>query len=199
MIKLIIFDIAGVVLNYPKDTFIETLAKKANKSVEETGEKFYEVIYRGETGELSECKAIEIFLRENRIICDAKQLQQERHQNVSLNRETIKLIKNLKMQYKIAFATNNSKDEFETNNELFHIKSFFDYGLSSHMVKARKTEPIIFTKILEHFNVKPKETVFLDDGEEYVKTAEKLGIHAIHFTNLEQAKEELSKLDIKTD
>jgi putative hydrolase of the HAD superfamily len=195
-IKLIIFDLAGIILTNADLIFAKELAKKTNKTEEDINKEFYPLVYQAECDEMTELEAIEQFLKNNNVALDAKALQERRHELTKINKNVVDFIKKIKEQYKLAFATNNASDEFTANNDRYKITNLFHYGLSSHMVKARKTEPIIFKKILEHFNVKPEEVVFLDDGEKYLVAPKKLGINTIHYVSLEQAKEELKKFGI---
>ncbi len=196
-IKLIIFDLAGLVIVYHEETYLKRLAKITNKEVKDIEEEFYQLIFDSEYAKFTEQEAIRRFLKKHGCTEDAKELQKERHKDAILNQETIALIKKLKKHYKVAFATNNAEDEFEENNRKFHLTGLFDYGISSHMIKKRKTEPVIFQKILTHFNIKPEETIFIDDGEKYVTIAKKLGIHGIIFKSVEQIKEELEKAGVQ--
>jgi HAD superfamily hydrolase (TIGR01509 family) len=67
----------------------------------------------------------------------------------------------------------------------------FDYISFSATAKMTKSDPAFFQNTLDHFGTSPEKVLFVDDIAEYIKVAEKLGIHSIHadkavFTNPEQ-------------
>jgi 2-haloacid dehalogenase len=60
----------------------------------------------------------------------------------------------------------------------------------------RKPTPEFYQILLDRYNVKPEESLFIDDNYRNILAAEKLGINSIHFTSPEQLKEELLKRGI---
>ena len=61
---------------------------------------------------------------------------------------------------------------------------------------ASEIEPTsnLYKRLLEKYQLKPEETVFLDDTPINIEMAKKLGIHGIIYKDLEQGKEELNKI-----
>lgn len=57
------------------------------------------------------------------------------------------------------------------------FKNCFDAFYLSHKINLRKPNSNIFEFVLENHNLKPNECFFVDDTEEHIKTAKKLGIH----------------------
>ena len=77
---------------------------------------------------------------------------------------------------------------------------FLDYvdgGILSYRDKMVKPEPGIYRLLLERYDLKPEECVFLDDTEKNLEAAEAFGIYTIHFKNKEQAEEELKKIGVE--
>ena len=69
-----------------------------------------------------------------------------------------------------------------------------DGALFSWQVKLNKPEPEIYQTLLERYQLKPEECVFLDDSRDNVNAARNMGIHAIHFMGIEDAKKKLREL-----
>ncbi len=65
---------------------------------------------------------------------------------------------------------------FEGNNHLFE-KVYY-----SHLIGKRKPDAEIFEYILEDSNLKPGETLFIDDSPQHLETASKLGIQTFLMT-----------------
>ena len=72
--------------------------------------------------------------------------------------------------------------------------NFFDYvdgGIYSYQVKLCKPDKRIYTELLTKYNLKPEETIFIDDREDNIKAAKELGIHGIIFQNVENTEKEI--------
>ena len=65
---------------------------------------------------------------------------------------------------------------FENNDHLFE-KVYY-----SHHTGMRKPEPAIFEKLLQENNLKPEETLFIDDSPQHLATAHVLGIQTFLMT-----------------
>lgn len=102
-----------------------------------------------------------------------------------------------KKGYKTYILSNYSKRGYEVTKQELPFVADMDGVLFSYEVKLVKPEPEIYQTLLEKFQLKPEECVFLDDNERNIIAAREAGIHAIHFKNKEQAEEELAKLGVK--
>ena len=57
-----------------------------------------------------------------------------------------------------------------------------------------KPDPNIYRTLLDTYDLKEEECVFIDDRKENVEAAKKLGFHGIRFESYEQAAGDLEKL-----
>ena len=57
-----------------------------------------------------------------------------------------------------------------------------------------KPNPEIYKLICDRYQINPGEAVFLDDNKANIDAARNYGLHAIHFQNYEQGKEESESL-----
>ena len=71
--------------------------------------------------------------------------------------------------------------------ERFGLWPFFDLVVTALDVKNPKPDPESIEKILQHFNVKKEETVFVGDSEVDQQTAKSSGIRFIAYKNREIA------------
>jgi epoxide hydrolase-like predicted phosphatase len=197
MIKLIIFDLGGVLVENYDIPFFEALAKACNKEREVIEKEAATQMHQSERGEISEYEFVEEFLRKMHAKADAKEIIAIRRRATKEMQGTRELVENLKKYYKIAFATNNAQEEFRYNNSVMHFDKLFHWGIASCNAHARKTEPKMFEEILKHFEVKPEETIFIDDSVKNLVAPKKLGMQTIQFVSLEQVKKELKKEGIK--
>jgi putative hydrolase of the HAD superfamily len=61
-----------------------------------------------------------------------------------------------------------------------HIRSnavFFEKTYYSHLLGMRKPDHNIFELVLQENNLKPAETLFIDDSPQHIRTAESLGLN----------------------
>ncbi len=96
--------------------------------------------------------------------------------------------------YHCYILSNYSKRTFELTKEKLTFLKRVDGALFSWQVKLNKPEPEIYRTLLERYQLKPEECVFLDDSLDNVNAARNMGIHAIHFTGIEDAKKKLREL-----
>ena len=54
----------------------------------------------------------------------------------------------------------------------------------------------VYKLLIKRYDLIPHQTVFIDDKEENIKSAEKLGIHGIHFQNCSQLRKDLQMLKL---
>lgn len=70
--------------------------------------------------------------------------------------------------------------------------SHMDGGVSSWEEKCTKPDEKIYRILLERYQLIPSECVFIDDKTENIETARKLGMHAVKYTDYEQAHSEVN-------
>ena len=106
-------------------------------------------------------------------------------------------IKSLKEQgYRVYLLSNYGRTSFEAARDHGRLSflPLVDGGVISYEVQSVKPEPDIYTALLERYNLKADECVFLDDRADNIAAAEALGFHGIVVESHEQAAEELKKI-----
>jgi len=111
---------------------------------------------------------------------------------------TVEIFRQLKNsdRYKLYALTNWSAELFPVALERYDFLHWFDGRVVSGEEKTRKPFPEIYQRLLERYNVQPRNALFIDDSLRNVKAAEVLGINSIHFQSPGQLKEELIKLGL---
>ncbi|HKO81522.1 MAG TPA: HAD family phosphatase [Chitinophagaceae bacterium] len=112
--------------------------------------------------------------------------------------DTVEIFKNLKDsgKYKIYALTNWQAGLFDIALVRYSFLHWFDGRVVSGEEKTRKPFPEFYQRLLDRYNVKPQEALFIDDNLRNVKAAEVLGIKSIHFQSPAQLKETLSELNL---
>ncbi|MFT2009672.1 HAD family phosphatase [Pontibacter sp. 13R65] len=108
---------------------------------------------------------------------------------------TVKIFEELKAQNKFKFyaLTNWSSETFPIAQERFEFLTWFDGIVVSGDEKDRKPFPSFYQTLLDRYQVKPEEAIFIDDNLRNIHAAEKIGLDSIHFQSPEQLREELKK------
>jgi putative hydrolase of the HAD superfamily len=99
-------------------------------------------------------------------------------------------VKHLKSNYNLFLFSNTNaihKAHFDrTLTEQTSLKSLDDLFLKayySHSFGHRKPHPESFQLILNENNLKPEETLFIDDSVQHIEGARQVGLTAIHLVN----------------
>jgi 2-haloacid dehalogenase len=113
---------------------------------------------------------------------------------------TVEIFKELKdsKRYKIYALTNWSAETFPIAQERFEFLKWFDGIVMSGEEKNRKPFPSFYQLLLDRYQVKPEEAIFIDDNLRNIKAAEQIGIKSFHFTSPEVLREALEEQDILT-
>ncbi|MCC9165359.1 HAD family hydrolase [Pontibacter harenae] len=98
-----------------------------------------------------------------------------------------------KNKYKFYALTNWSEETFPIAQERFEFLNWFDGIVVSGTEKDRKPFPSFYNTLLNRYNLKPEETLFIDDNLRNIKAAEEIGIPSIHFTSPEALREALQE------
>lgn len=111
---------------------------------------------------------------------------------------TVDIFKQLKENKNLKFyaLTNWSAETFPIAIDRFDFLQWFDGLVVSGEEKMRKPFPEFYKLLLNRYNVKPEETIFIDDNLRNVKAAEALGIKNIHFKEPSGLDLELKRIGI---
>jgi epoxide hydrolase-like predicted phosphatase len=203
MIKAVIFDIGGVILDMEKlSSPIKEIFNPSDMTAfwQEVNEKF-SPLCRGEGTLLDFWKK---FAKEKKNNISEVELKKRMIDNFGkhlfIDKEVKKIIVSLKKKYKLGIISNTIKehvDELKKVKEFREVESFFDVIILSYKVKMTKEKKDIFLLALKELGLKPEECVFTDDTKKFVGVAKSLGIKAIQFKTAEQFKKDLKKLGVK--
>jgi 2-haloacid dehalogenase len=97
--------------------------------------------------------------------------------------ETVNLLHKLKLKYKIYGLTNWSAETISIAYERFSFFNEFDGIVVSGQEKIIKPDYKIYQLLLDRFNLKAENTIFIDDNINNIKAAKEMGLYGIHFDN----------------
>lgn len=195
MIKAIIFDLGGVLIDWnPK-----YLYKKIFKEESEM-QKFLDTVCTGDWNEEQDGGRS---LEEGTQFLIKKFPEHEENIRAYYGRwaemlngpieGTVELFKQLKEsgKYKIYALTNWSAETFPIAQQKYGFLNWFDGVVVSGTEKMRKPDPAFFKILLDRYDLKAEEVLFIDDNFRNVQSALKMGVDSIHFISPEELKAEL--------
>ena len=97
---------------------------------------------------------------------------------------------------KVVALTNWSAETFPVALKKFAFLHWFEGIVVSGEEMTRKPFPDIYQITLKRFDLKPEESLFIDDNKRNIEAAKALGIQSIHFSSPQQLEKELKQLKV---
>ena len=189
-IKNIIFDLGGVILDIDETIVYKELEKMGISTSELAHSKdFKEIMSKFDTG----IYTAPTFRKKTKALLGLEKMTDKRFDDIwnamllDIPRERIEAIEKVKKHYKIFLMSNTNvihynlyirdlqlRFGYNEFDELFH-KSYFSFA--EHL---EKPDPHFFELILDHEQLLPEETLFIDDSKKNIEAAQSLGIHTYH-------------------
>lgn len=187
-IRAILIDIGGVLWHPPETPLSANWAARCGLSPKE----FDEIVYNSEwgsqalLGNITGEKMWENIGNQLGLTPMERSQCEEEYWAGIWDTEFLNYCRSLKARYKLGIlsdAESTAREKVRT----WVNESLFDVIVFSSEVGIRKPDPGIFHCALEKLGLIAPETLFIDDREQNVNAAKKLGIHAIHYKNRNQA------------
>jgi 2-haloacid dehalogenase len=109
--------------------------------------------------------------------------------------ETVSLLYKLKTKYKIYGLTNWSAETISIAYDRFPFFKEFDGIVVSGQEKMIKPNKQIYHLLLDRYNLKAENTIFIDDNINNIRAAEEIGLQGIHFKSPSQLETRLSSIN----
>ena len=200
MIKTVIFDLGGVLIDWNPDYLYKTIFDS-----EEEMKWFYNNICTPDWNEEQDAgrdlnEGTELLVRkfpEHEYNIRAYYSRWEEMLNGPIH-DTVDIFKALKLSgsYQLLALTNWSHQTFPIALDRFDFLHWFDGKVVSGEEKTRKPFLDIYEMVLNRFKVDPVSAVYIDDNARNLVPARELGMAAIHFRNPAQLKLDLKALGV---
>ena len=186
MIKNIILDVGGVILDDSKEN-IDKILKKDSKEIYKKafGGNFKKCLL----GEMTVDEHIKL-LKEDKDYEDINYILNKKNLKITypLFKENYEYIKTLKNKgYKLFILSNITEDSYLYMKEE-KLLDIMDGGIYSYQEHLVKPDEKIYELIIKKYNLKKEETIFFDDKEKNVEAAKKCNIKSIKFETIEDIK-----------
>lgn len=199
MITTVVFDLGGVLVENPALPLKLFCAKKLGVNSDKLGPLLDKYISEFQIGYISEQKFWEHITSDLNISLPKEEsLWKEAIKSAFIiNREMEKLLIKLKKnKYQIVLLSNTELPVLKVIEES-RINEFFDLRFFSCVEKVAKPDVEIYNRLMKSINSKPEELIFIDDREENIITANKIGINGIHFKNYSLLIRKLQKYKLR--
>lgn len=202
VIKNIVFDIGNVLADFKWEEYYnrfgyekEILDKLAHATVKS---KYWSEF---DKGIMTEEEILQAFIRiEPTIEKEIRTVLKNMGDMVVKNDYAIPWIQSLKAKgYQIYIISNFSEKGFDECKKALDFMEYVDGSIISYREKLIKPDHKIYHTLLERYQLKAEECVFLDDMPQNIAAAKEVGMQGIIFQNQNQAIEELEKLGVKQD
>jgi epoxide hydrolase-like predicted phosphatase len=195
-IKAVFFDLGGVIVRTEFQTPRQQLADRLGMDYEDLSK----IVFDSDSGLKASMGEIAadahwafIVKRLKRPASEIALIREEFFAGDIVDRTLVEYIRSLRDKYKVGLISNAWSDlrDFIVREKFDDV---FDKMIISAEVGAVKPESKIFQIALEHFGVKPREAVFVDDFYINIEGCEKVGIKGIHFKDAESTLKQLKQL-----
>ncbi len=194
MIRLIIFDLGKVILDFSHVTIAEGLARHSeHKRYQDPGNIMEDmflngsgIIARYDNGDMTSEEFFSYIKKTFDLNISFLQFRQIWTEIFTENKGVRDLIERLKKDFTLFLLSNTNELHFTYIKERFPLVHKFDRWVLSYETGLSKPDPEIYRLALSQAGVKPEEAIFIDDITGHVRGAQSVGIHAVEFKSVEQ-------------
>lgn len=199
MIKNIVFDLGGVLIDFKPEKYLEHIGY----SEEEVSFFTTMIFWSSEWSKYNSSKHDDRRTKENLIKRNPQYASEIEnifnkidYQYILFEKkDTVHYLKELKSRgYHIYLLSDLSIDSYNYNKQFDFFNDIIG-GVYSFEVGSTKPNKKNYETLLSKYQLIPEETIFIDDRLENVKAADNCGIHGIQFTTLEDVKEQITILE----
>lgn len=193
MIKLIIFDCYGLVLNEGYPNTAKALAKKYGGP----WENYHKIMYQKYFNSAAERKISQKEAWQNtvdyfKLPISWRKLRNLHYQLFKINKRAVELSQRLnKKGYQTLLLSKNTRSQFADTCRRFNLKKKFKNVINTWELGLPKASKKTLREITKRFKVTPKEIIYADDQDNNLKDARQMGIKTILVKNFNQFKKEL--------
>lgn len=183
-IKSVISDLGMVIIFFDNDIFLNKMMNYSPFSLEEMKELVVEnfgLVESFDRGKMTPEKFYQEVAARFRAEIDYHSFFRIYNDIFTLNPPVLNIMKKLKSQHRLVLLSNTDVMRFGFIQKTFPEILFFDAYVLSYEVGCMKPDSRIYKVALKRAEARAKECLFIDDREENVMAALKLGLQAIHF------------------
>lgn len=197
MIKTIIFDIGRVLVDWDWEEYVKKIIPDEEKAIA-VGRAFFASPYYIEfdRGVLTPDEVIDKITADNPQFKEEFKLVFSRYgESITLRDFAIPWIKSLKDRgFSVLYLSNYAVPMRNQTQDKLCFTKYTDGGIFSCDVKTVKPDRKIYELLLQKYNLKAEECIFIDDSPENVEGAVNVGINGIQYITYAQVCDDMEKI-----
>jgi len=191
ILKNLIFDLGGVIINLDFNLTIEKFAHYTDNTpnlIIDSWRDNFELFSQYEIGAITHPQFISGIQKMYQDISEDKINEAWCAMLLDLPFERLEMLKRLKQKYNLVLLSNTNHQHIESFNQILDNAGIDDFHQHFHQVYysyeigLRKPEAEVFEFVLEQHNFEPDQTMFIDDSIENCDAAEALGMQVYRVT-----------------
>lgn len=197
MISNIIFDVGKVLVSYDPDAYMERLGLDADTRKRMNHAMFeHQLWLDSDQGLRSPEEFLQAFTENAPELAETiRRVHESVGGTIELFDYACDWIQDLKNRgYRLYILSNYSENMFRQTEHKLKFLPLMDGAVFSYTIRLIKPDIRIYQYLCETYDLKPGESIFVDDRPENIEGALKAGIRGICFQDYEQARRELDRL-----
>ncbi|MBM3452150.1 MAG: HAD family phosphatase [Bacteroidetes bacterium] len=204
-IEAILFDLGGVLIEINYSATIQEFKKLGFQNVSHlySQSKQAPLFEQFEKGQISSANFINKLLAMSNESCNPNKIVKAWNAMIGdFSVESILTLKNLQNKYRLFLLSNTNELHINLvyqkwkEVQKIELASLFEKINLSHEIGMRKPDQETFLAICENSNIKPINTLFIDDSLQHIEGAKRAGLQTIHLKKITELASELDALGI---
>jgi HAD superfamily hydrolase (TIGR01509 family) len=197
MIKTILFDLNKVLVTYETTDFNSEYMKLTGLSQSEFWKGAWEFLFPYMEGRMNLSEVLTKTLEKHDLGIELLENMLDLHEeSFSMVEDIRDILDKLKPNYNLILLAGDGEESLNFKLDNFDLRKYFTKVYATCDMGILKNRPEYYERVLAEENLNPEECLFVDDHENHIAIARKLGINSIHFKNSTQLKEELVKYNL---
>lgn len=190
MIKLIVFDIGGTIIDFGESIYYRYLSGKLGLPESRIRKVFDKLITESEYDRITTRQMLQSAAK--KLGVSVSDLDWGVFKKLArINPDTTNIMRELNKKYKVVLLSNIGRSRFEETAIHFLDKRMYSHAFVSYAIKMRKPDRRIYEYVLKKMRTKAEESIFIDDRIDNIRGARKAGMVGIWFTNIKELKKRL--------
>jgi putative hydrolase of the HAD superfamily len=191
LIKLVVFDIGGTIIDFGESIYYRYLSGKLCLPESRIRKVFDKLITESEYDRITTSQMLKTAARE--LDVPVSDLDWGIFKKLArINPDTTNIMRELNKRYKVVLLSNIGRSRFQETAMHFLDKNMYSHAFVSYALKMRKPDRRIYEYVLKKMGVKANEAIFIDDLMANIRGARKIGMAGIWFTNAKELKKRLN-------
>ena len=197
VIKLIVFDMGHVFIDFDWDDVIQGFKLKAAKQTIDFRQIMNFLSNLGyESGKINTPDFINALNKKSGLELDLHEFTQLWNSGFTENSQMAEILTSLKAKFPLYLLSNTNENHFSYLEKVFNVSRHFQELILSYEVGCVKPEIAIYEEVFKRSSLTPHNCLFIDDLPQNINAANDLGMKTILFEGCEKLAQTLTDYEI---